>query len=172
MAVIDQVLLLQEKVESAVQKIVQLKSENDALRKQCSELTNALSEKTELLNSFTADEEKIESSIKDAINRLDTLENSVITGGTASAGNAQPAKPAEASNPTPAAKPAAENQTQTKPVSQPAPQNAAPVETPAPQSEQPSEEADDMDFSLDLSTDSPDSNSEEANQPEEKFDIF
>lgn len=144
MVSIDQVLLLQEKVESAVQKIVQLKSENDALRSKCSELTNALSEKTELLNSFKADEEKIESSIKNAISRLDTLENNVISGGTASAVKApvaetpapQPAKPAEASNPTPAA-PAAEN--------------------------------DDIDFSLDLSTDTP---SEEENQPEEKFDIF
>ena len=144
MAVIDQVLLLQEKVESAVEKIIQLKSENDALRSKCSELTNALSEKTELLNSFTADEQKIETSIKNAINRLDTLENNVISGGTASAEKApvaekpapQPAKPAEASNPTPAAAPA---------------------------------ENDDIDFSLDLSTDT---SPEEENQPEEKFDIF
>ena len=160
MVSIDQVLLLQEKVESAVQKIVQLKSENDALRSKCSELTNALSEKTELLNSFKADEEKIESSIKNAISRLDTLENNVISGGTASAVKApapQPAKPAEASNPTPAA-PAAENQTQT-----------APVETQVSQEEEAPAENDDIDFSLDLSTDTP---SEEENQPEEKFDIF
>lgn len=165
MVSIDQVLLLQEKVESAVQKIVQLKSENDALRSKCSELTNALSEKTELLNSFKADEEKIESSIKNAISRLDTLENNVISGGTASAVKApvaetpapQPAKPAEASNPTPAA-PAAENQTQT-----------APVETQVSQKEEVPAENDDIDFSLDLSTDTP---SEEENQPEEKFDIF
>lgn len=166
MAVIDQVLLLQEKVESAVEKIIQLKSENDALRSKCSELTNALSEKTELLNSFTADEQKIESSIKNAISRLDTLENNVISGGTASAVKApvaetpapQPAKPAEAPNPTPAASPAAENQTQT-----------APVETQVSQEEEAPAENDDIDFSLDLSTDTP---SEEENQPEEKFDIF
>lgn len=74
----DQVLLLQEKVESAVQKIVELKSENDALRSKCSELTNALSEKTELLNSLQADEQKIESSILGALNRLNTIENSII----------------------------------------------------------------------------------------------
>lgn len=165
MVSIDQVLLLQEKVESAVQKIVQLKSENDALRSKCSELTNALSEKTELLNSFKADEEKIESSIKNAISHLDTLENNVISGGTASAVKApvaetpapQPAKPAEASNPTPAAS-AAENQTQT-----------ALVETQVSQKEEVPAENDDIDFSLDLSTDTP---SEEENQPEEKFDIF
>lgn len=76
---IDQVLLLQQKVESAVQKIVELKSENDALRRQCSELTNALSEKTELLNSFTADEKKIEDSILGALDRLNKIENSILS---------------------------------------------------------------------------------------------
>lgn len=76
---IDQVLLLQEKVESAVQKIVELKAENDALRNKCSELTNALSEKTELLNSFTADEKKIEDSILCALDRLNKIENSFFT---------------------------------------------------------------------------------------------
>ena len=77
----DQVLLLQKKVESAVQKIVELKSENDALRNKCSELTNALSEKTELLESFYADEKKIESSIMDALDRLNSIENSVVSQG-------------------------------------------------------------------------------------------
>lgn len=76
---IDQVLLLQQKVESAVQKIVELKAENDALRNKCSELTNALSEKSELLASFTADEKKIEDSILGALDRLNKIENSVIS---------------------------------------------------------------------------------------------
>ena len=76
---IDQVLLLQQKVESAVQKIVELKSENDALRNKCSELTNALSEKSELLASFTADEKKIEDSILGALDRLNKIENSVLS---------------------------------------------------------------------------------------------
>ena len=75
----DQVLLLQKKVESAVQKIVELKSENDALRSKCSELTNALSEKTELLESFYADEKKIENSIMDALDRLNSIENSAVS---------------------------------------------------------------------------------------------
>ena len=76
---IDQVLLLQQKVESAVQKIVELKAENDALRNKCSELTNALSEKSELLASFTADEKKIEDSILGALDRLNKIENSVLS---------------------------------------------------------------------------------------------
>ena len=40
---LDQVLLLEQKVESAVAKIQQLEGENAALRNKCSELTNALS---------------------------------------------------------------------------------------------------------------------------------
>ena len=49
---LDQVLLLEEKVESAVEKIKQLEGENAALRNKCSELTNALSAKTEQLTAF------------------------------------------------------------------------------------------------------------------------
>ncbi len=75
---VDQIYLLQKKVESAVLKIEQLKSENDALRTKCSELTNALSEKTELLSSFMADEKKIESGIMSALERLDSVENALL----------------------------------------------------------------------------------------------
>lgn len=75
---VDTICLLQKKVESAVQKIEQLKSENDALRTQCSELTNALSEKTELLSNFMADEKKIESAIMSALGRLDSVENALL----------------------------------------------------------------------------------------------
>lgn len=75
---VDKIYLLQKKVESAVQKIEQLKSENDALRTKCSELTNALSEKTELLSSFMADGEKIESGIMSALGRLDSVENALL----------------------------------------------------------------------------------------------
>lgn len=95
---IDQVLLLQQKVESAVQKIVELKSENDALRRQCSELTNALSEKTELLNSFTADEKKIEVSILGALDRLNKIENSVLSQAGQNAAPKSDAAPLPANN--------------------------------------------------------------------------
>ena len=74
----DQVLLLQKKVESAVQKIVELKSENDALRSECAELTNALSEKTKLVSAYQAQQDKIEDTILKALNRLDTVENNVL----------------------------------------------------------------------------------------------
>ncbi|MCQ2611062.1 MAG: hypothetical protein MJ169_04880 [Treponema sp.] len=75
MVSIDQVLLLQQKVESAVQKIVQLKAENDALRSKCSGLTNALSENTELLATHTAEEKKIEDSISKTIDRLSCVDS-------------------------------------------------------------------------------------------------
>ena len=50
MITFDQILLLQEKIESAANKIKQLQAENDALRSKCAELTNALSSKSEQLS--------------------------------------------------------------------------------------------------------------------------
>ena len=100
---VDTILLLQQKVESAVQKIEQLKSENDALRAERSELTKALSEKTELLSRFSADEKKIEDGILGALNRLDSVENALLDGSQATVqpqvqASAQPeqAEPAQA----------------------------------------------------------------------------
>lgn len=145
---IDQVLLLQQKVESAVQKIVELKSENDALRRQCSELTNALSEKTELLNSFTADEKKIEDSILDALDRLNKIENSVLS----QAG--QNAAPKSDVAPLPANNTDAENNTDAK-------DNTAEVTS----DDIKSEDVVAPEFDMDTT-------SEESEEKEEKFDIF
>ena len=75
---LDQVLLLEKKVESAVAKIQQLQAENDALRKKCDELTNSLSSKSELLSSFESDQNQIENGIKNALDRLSSIENTVI----------------------------------------------------------------------------------------------
>ena len=101
MITLDQVLLLEQKVESAVAKIQQLEAENDALRNKCSELTNALSAKSEQLSSFETDQNKIESGIRKALDRLNSIENSVLK----AAGQLQTNQ--QVSNPTPvAAKPA------------------------------------------------------------------
>ena len=78
MITLDQVLTLEQKVESAVVKIQQLQAENDALRKQCAELTNALSSKSEQLTSFETNQNKIESGILNALDRLNQIENSVL----------------------------------------------------------------------------------------------
>jgi len=75
---LDQITLLEQKIESAVAKIQQLQSENDALRKKCAELTNALSEQSEQLSSFETDQNQIEAGIKKALDRLNFIENSVL----------------------------------------------------------------------------------------------
>jgi len=56
---LDQVLLLQKKVETAVEKIrslnaevLQLKSDNDALRRTCAELKNSLADKSGSVSSM------------------------------------------------------------------------------------------------------------------------
>ncbi len=121
---VDTILLLQQKVESAVQKIEQLKSENDALRAERSELTKALSEKSELLSRFSADEKKIEDGILGALNRLDSVENALLDESQATV---QPQVQASA-QPEQAEPAQAEPVTQTSSIAQAAtePQQAAP----------------------------------------------
>lgn len=115
---LDQVYLLEQKVESAVEKIQQLQAENDALRNKCTELTNALSAKSEQLSSFESDQSQIETGIKKALDRLNSIENSVLKTATQINQAAQ------------AAKPAAQAPVEPKP--------AAPVQSaPAPQAEEP-----------------------------------
>jgi len=75
---LDQVNLLEQKVESAVAKIQQLQAENDALRLEVSKLTNALSSKSEQLTSFESDQNQIESGIRKALDRLNFIENSLL----------------------------------------------------------------------------------------------
>ncbi len=108
---LDQVLLLEQKVESAVEKITQLQAENDALRSKCSELTNALSSKTEQLSSFEQDQGRIENGILKALDRLNSIENSVLKAGSESA--------------SAAVKPAAEKEQPKQAVEVPHTQNAA-----------------------------------------------
>lgn len=76
---LDQVLLLEEKVENAVAKIEQLNAENAALRRKCAELTNALSAKTEQFSTFQTDQDKIEAGILKALEKLNTVENAIHT---------------------------------------------------------------------------------------------
>lgn len=82
---LDQILLLQEKVETAVARIssltaevAQLKSENEALRTKCTELTSSLSEKSEFVSSLEINQNQIEQGIMDALSRLDSLEDAVL----------------------------------------------------------------------------------------------
>lgn len=75
---LDQVLVLEQKVESAVKKITQLQAENDALRRKCAELTNSLSSKSEQLTTFEQDQGLIESKILNLINQFNSIENTVM----------------------------------------------------------------------------------------------
>src|SRR5574344_1451569 len=102
---LDQVLLLQEKVETAVEKIgkltgenTQLKSENDALRSKCAELTKALSENTELVSTLEQQQGQIEQGILSALNRLDTVENAVLNGAGSNTSTSAPAAEVEKKN--------------------------------------------------------------------------
>ena len=82
---LDQVLLLQKKVETAVEKIrslngqvLQLQSENDALRRKCTELQNSLADKSGLVSSLEAEQNQIEETIRKALDQLDDVENAVL----------------------------------------------------------------------------------------------
>lgn len=75
---LDQILLLQEKVENAVAKIAQLNAENSALRRKCAELTNALAAETEQFSAFQNNQSKIEEGILSALKKLDTVESKVL----------------------------------------------------------------------------------------------
>ena len=92
---LDQVYLLEQKVESAVEKIQQLQAENDALRSKCNELTNALSAKSEQLSNFESDQSQIESGIKKALDRLNSIENSVLKNAASGSQTAQTANKAQ-----------------------------------------------------------------------------
>lgn len=96
---IDQVLLLEEKVESAVKKIEQLNAENAALRAKCEELSNALSAKSEQFSTFQSDQSKIEEGILKALSRLNAVENVVLSAAGAASRKAEPQSQTEASVP-------------------------------------------------------------------------
>ncbi len=119
---LDQVYLLEQKVESAVEKIQQLQAENDALRNKCTELTNALSAKSEQLSNFESDQSQIESGIKKALDRLNSIENSVLKNAASGNQTAQAAKPVVEATPAPQAetqKPVAPQTESSEPVAAP-----------------------------------------------------
>lgn len=175
---IDQVLLLQQKVESAVQKIVELKAENDALRNKCSELTNALSEKSELLASFTADEKKIEDSILGALDRLNKIENSVLSQAGQNAAPKSEAAPLPATNNNSNVAPItntekSEPQVNASPKEETEPEENESVTPEKSESLSDNNNSDDVaapEFDLDVSTDN--SSDQDSDEKEEKFDIF
>ncbi len=131
---LDQVYLLEQKVESAVAKIQQLQAENDALRNKCAELTNALSVKSEQLSSFESDQNQIENGIKKALDRLNSIENAVLRNDQVASIQNQQAKAAAPVQETPAPTPTpVEPQVQNQPQQtvQAQPQTQAKAEEPS-----------------------------------------
>ena len=189
---LDQVMLLEKKVESAVAKIQQLQAENDALRSKCSELTNALSSKSEQLSSFETDQSQIESGILKALDRLNQIENSVlkVAGGQAASttqANVQPTAQVQPSVSTPVqpapqtpVQPTPQASVHTQPVQQ-AQTFTQPQQTSAPQESlfQPSKPVQDNFFSMNEAPapqpqqeESAEEEVEEENPDNLGFDIF
>ena len=126
----DQVLLLEERVESAVKKIEQLNAENAALRAKVAELSNALNAKSEQFSSFQSDQSKIEEGILKALSRLNAVENVVLQAG----GAAQSVSAASRPVVQPQSQP--QNAAPKAPVSEPQvaaqPQNSVPAQNAEP----------------------------------------
>ena len=75
---LSQIQLLEEKVESAVAKIMQLNQEKEALAKRCLQLEEENKLLQENLLNFEQDQKRIEQGIIKALDRLNVVENSVL----------------------------------------------------------------------------------------------
>lgn len=73
-----QIQLLEEKVESAVAKILQLTKENEELTQRCSQLEDENARLQDNLLNFHQDQERIEQGIIKALDKLNVVENSVL----------------------------------------------------------------------------------------------
>jgi hypothetical protein len=81
---LDQVRLLENRVEKAVGKIQSLTAENTQLRSQLSGLQTRVGELEGLVRSFKDDQGRIEEGILNALDRLSAFEDSVFHAETAS----------------------------------------------------------------------------------------
>lgn len=76
---IDQVRLLENKVERAVQMIKSLHTEKDALKKEIEARDRRISELEKLIIVFKDDQSKIEEGIISALNQLSAFEDASYT---------------------------------------------------------------------------------------------
>lgn len=79
---LEQVLLLEQKVELAIAKIAELTEKNTSLNSKCKELEESNSLLAQRITSFEADQNKIEQGILHALDRLNSVENSVLKAGS------------------------------------------------------------------------------------------
>jgi uncharacterized phage infection (PIP) family protein YhgE len=88
---LEQIRLLEQKVQAAVARIGQLKQENATLKEHLSSYQKRIDELEVLVDSFKADQGQIEQGILNALAQLDQLEDEV----TSPAATPQPAQATE-----------------------------------------------------------------------------
>ena len=74
---LSQVRLLEQKVENAVTKILQLQKENAELREKCELYESKTNKLAEQVSIFEADQTKIEEGIVSVLNKLNSVEDSI-----------------------------------------------------------------------------------------------
>jgi predicted nuclease with TOPRIM domain len=74
---LSQVRLLEQKVENAVTKILQLQKENAELREKCALYESKTNKLAEQVSIFEADQNKIEEGLVSVLNKLNTIEDSI-----------------------------------------------------------------------------------------------
>jgi len=74
---LDQVRLLEQKVENAVNKILQLQKENAELREKCAFFESKANNLNQRVSDFEADQNKIEEGIENVLKRLNIVEDAV-----------------------------------------------------------------------------------------------
>jgi chromosome segregation ATPase len=79
---LDQIQLVQQKVEKVIAKINMLEQENAKLISQNNELIKQNNELNTKISSFEADQSKIEQGLLHALERLNSVENSVLKAGS------------------------------------------------------------------------------------------
>ncbi|AEE16373.1 cell division protein ZapB [Treponema brennaborense] len=75
---LDQIRVLEQKVESIVAKLGLLVTENAELKQKCAQLEQSGKEAAAALSAYEQDQSKIEQGILHALDRLNTVENSVL----------------------------------------------------------------------------------------------
>lgn len=76
---LDQVRLLEQKVENAVNKILQLQRENAELKERCAFLESQASNLNQKVSNYESDQNQIEEGIVKVLKRLNVVEDAVRT---------------------------------------------------------------------------------------------
>ena len=75
---LDQIKVLERKIEAVVSRVMALTSENSSLKQKIDSLEQENQSLKSKVESFESDQEKIEQGIISALDRLNTVENSVL----------------------------------------------------------------------------------------------